>query len=87
MTARREFTITKVERDPEGFYRARVTGSDGVTIAVDNRFGSWQADVRRAPGHRTFVRKFVLPHVAAELQARIPKPEPKAKPRKARVTA
>lgn len=80
MTARREFTITKFERDPEGgnFYRARVT-CDGDTIAVDNRYGSWQADVRVRPGARTFKRKFVLPHVAAELQKRVPAPAPKPK--------
>lgn len=54
---RRPFTITLVHKDPEGFWRARVT--NGVTLDVDRRYGSWQCDVR-----------VVLPPVAAALQAR-----------------
>ncbi len=71
MTAeRRPFTITCVRRDPdEGFWRARVT--NGVTIDVDRRYGSWQADVRDAPGARSFTRRDVLPDVARALQARV----------------
>lgn len=70
MSARREFTITCVRRDPDhGFWRARVT--NGVTLDVDRRHGSWQSDVRDAPGSRSFHRRDVLPEVAAALQARV----------------
>ena len=69
-TDRRPFTIICLRRDAEhGFWRARVT--NGVTIEVDRRYGSWQADVRSAPGARSFTRRDVLPDVAAALQARV----------------
>ncbi len=67
---RRPFTITCLHRDEEhGFWRARVT--NGVTIDVDRRAGSWQADVRSAPGARSFTRRDVLPDVAKALQERV----------------
>lgn len=70
MTDRRPFTITMVRRDPEhGFWRARVT--NGVTVDVDRRDGSWKAEVRTESGSRTFVRREVMPHVAAALQDRV----------------
>lgn len=69
-STRRPFTITNVHRDPEhGFWRARVT--NGVTLDVDRRYGSWQADVRVKRGARTFTRQDVMPHVAAALQQRV----------------
>lgn len=52
---------------PSGTSRA-----DGHTVTVDDRFGSWQADVRIRRGARTFRRAFVLPHVAAVLQSKVP---------------
>jgi hypothetical protein len=70
MSERRAFTITLVRRDPEdGFWRARVT--NGVTIDVDRRFGSWQCEVRERPRSHTFVRRDVLPDVARALQERV----------------
>jgi hypothetical protein len=70
MSDRRPFTITMVRRDPEhGFWRARVT--NGTTVDVDRRDGSWKAEVRTAPGARTFVRREVMPRVAAALQERV----------------
>lgn len=45
--------------------------TNGVTIEVDRRFGSWQAVVRTAPGSHSFVRRDVLPEVAKALQARV----------------
>lgn len=71
MSAQRELTITKLERAPEGFWRARVTGADGVAVPVDRRYGAWFAEVRKAPRSRTMVRRDVLPHVAAALQAKV----------------
>jgi hypothetical protein len=68
---RRPFTITKVEKHPAGYYTARVS-ADGLTVAVDNRYGSWQADVRAGPRLRSFRRVEVLPHVAAVLQKKVP---------------
>lgn len=70
---RREFTITKVERDPEhGFWTARVTvaGDDGpsgkpIARKVDRKYGSWQCTLPW--GQRTEV----LPHIAAALQAKV----------------
>lgn len=62
--------VTKLEHDPAGFWRARVSVG-GTTIDCDNRFGSWQADVRPHKGARRMVRRFVLPPVAAELQLRV----------------
>ncbi len=70
MSERRAFTITCLQRDPDGgFWRARVT--NGVTIEVDRRFGSWQANVRSAPGARSFERRDVLPDVARALQEKV----------------
>lgn len=66
-----QLRVTQLHRHPEhGYWQARVT-IDGVTIDVDRRYGSWQATVRRAPGQRTFVRREVLPFVAAALQDRV----------------
>lgn len=65
MIGRREFTITKVQRSPEGYWQANVTpaGAD-KPIRVDRRFGSWQVPVNE-------VRRDVLPHVAAALQEKV----------------
>lgn len=71
MGQRRPFTITKVQRHPEGGHWTARVSCDGVTVDVDRRYGSWQANVRRSPGARSFARRFVLPHVAAELQRKI----------------
>ena len=52
---RRPFTITLLRRDPElGYWRARVTGADGVAIEVERRDGSWHGERRIRPGARTF---------------------------------
>ena len=67
----RDLTITKLERAPEGYWRARVTGPDGVTVDVDRRDGAWFAEVRAAPRSQTMVRRDVLPHIAAALQAKV----------------
>lgn len=67
---RRPFTITKLERAGD-FFRARVTDAEGRTFPVDNKFGSWQADVRPYPYAKRTVRRPVLPHVALELQAQV----------------
>lgn len=64
-----DLRITKWERTPDGYYRARVS-SGGATIDVHDRFGSWLADVRIAPGRRTFTLREVLPPVAAVLAAK-----------------
>jgi hypothetical protein len=69
MTAQ-NLTITKLARSPEGFWRARVS-SNGTTIDVDMRYGSWQATVRPFPRSRSLVRRDVLPFVAAALQAKV----------------
>jgi len=70
MSDRRPFTITNLHRHPvHGFWMARVT--NGHTIEVDRRYGSWQAAVRDRPGARSKHREFVLPDVAAALQARV----------------
>jgi hypothetical protein len=62
-----DITITKLERDAaEGFWRARVNG-----VPVDRRYGCWQSEVRAAPHSRDFVRRDVLPPVAAKLQAKV----------------
>lgn len=63
---RRDFTITKVERSPDGYWRANVTMA-GQTITVDRQFGSWQVPPMNG-GH---ARRDVLPDIAAALQARV----------------
>lgn len=63
------FIITKLERQ-DGYWTARVSAG-GVTVAVDRRYGSWQALVRDAPGLHSFHRAEVLPAVAAALQERV----------------
>jgi hypothetical protein len=69
---RRPFTITKLERHEDGYWAARVT-LGGLTLEVDRKWGSWQARVpeRLRDGTRVVRRRGVLPHVAAELQARV----------------
>lgn len=66
MSFRREFTITKLERSPEGHWRANVTMT-GKTITVDRQFGSWQVP----PSNGSTGRRDVLPDIAAALQARV----------------
>ena len=68
---RRPFTITKMRQEPEGFWSANVV-QGSTSIRVDNRAGSWLADVRSAPRSRSFDRRQVLPHVAAALQSKLP---------------
>ena len=68
-TNRRPFTITKLQRGSTG-WEARVS-CDGTTVEVDRRDGSWLATVRTRPKARTFDRREVLPHVAAELQRKV----------------
>lgn len=63
--------VTQLRRDPTGGYWTARVSLDGTTIDVDRCDGSWMASVRRAPGHRTFVRREVLPFVAAVLQDRV----------------
>lgn len=67
---RRAVTITCVHRDPDGYWRARVSAG-GVTLNVHRRYGSWLAEVRPRPGVRHVELREVLPHVAAALQARV----------------
>lgn len=61
---RRPFTITKVERAPEGYWTAHVTAQGGKPIAVDTRYGAWQARVGEQ-------RREVMPAVARALQERV----------------
>jgi len=66
-----QLRVTKLQRHTDdGYWTARVN-LNGVTVEVDRQHGSWQATVRRAPGHRTFLRRDVLPYVAAALQDRV----------------
>jgi hypothetical protein len=64
-------TITKFERDPRGFFTARVT-ADGETITVDNRIGPWTAPVDPYADHGSnkVTRREVIPEVAVRLRAR-----------------
>ena len=68
---RRPYTITKMHQEPEGYWSANVV-QGSTSIRVDNRCGSWLADVRSAPRARSFERREVLPHVAKALQAKLP---------------
>lgn len=72
--SRRPFTITGLEFHEDGYWTGRVT-CDGVTVVVDNRHGSWMASVRIQPRARSFVQREVLPHIAAELQAKVRRAE------------
>lgn len=67
---RRPFTITRMQRHADGHWTATVTGTGGRAVLVDNRSGSWVADLGEVLGRRE-----VLPHVAAALQARRHKAE------------
>lgn len=62
---RRGFTITKFGRHEDGYFHARVTGSDGTPVYVHRRYGSWLA-----PGslQGRAVMKEVVYDVAVELQ-------------------
>lgn len=75
---RRPFTITKVEHHMPGYWTARVTDGAGNTVSVDNRAGSWFASVRERPRSQAWVRRNVLPYVAAELQRRVKSQRPSA---------
>lgn len=59
--------------DESGFWTATLD-VDGIAYAVDRRFGSWQMAVAETPTQRAH-RKFVLPEVAAALQARVRREE------------
>lgn len=49
--SRRTLTITKLRRDPvHGYWTARITGADGVTVDVDRSAGSWLYPVQGEPG-------------------------------------
>lgn len=65
-------TITKFERDPRGFYTARVT-AEGETIRVDNRIGPWTTpvDPHADHGSNKITRKELIPELAARLRARV----------------
>lgn len=65
-------TITKVERDPRGFWTARVT-ADGETITVDNRIGPWTTpvDPHADHGSNKISRKELIPELASRLRARV----------------
>ena len=67
---RRPFTITKLERHPDGYWTARVTSGD-ETVPVSNRYGAWHGYRRLAPRSRTWLMADVLPHVALELQRKV----------------
>lgn len=71
MTDERRIIVTKLERAPEGFWRARVTVNGGETVDVDRRWGSWQAERRAQARSRTFTRHDLLPDVARALQDRV----------------
>lgn len=79
MSHQRELTITKLHFCEHGYWKARVTGADGVTVEVDRRYGVWHAEVRVSPRSRRMVRRDVLPHVAAALQAKVKPLEKKLK--------
>lgn len=64
--------ITGLERTAGGHWRARVTFK-GRTYDVDRIFGSWQMIDHNEHGRS--IRREVLPHVAALLQARVRKQE------------
>lgn len=66
-----DFRITKLERAPEGFWRAHVS-NNGTTIDVDNRHGSWRALIR-VPHTQRFTVENVNPAVAAALQRKLPR--------------
>jgi hypothetical protein len=61
--------VTKLAQNPDGYWTANVS-LNGQTVSVDDRDGSWLANVRPFPGARSFVRREVLPEIAALLQAR-----------------
>lgn len=65
-----ELTITKLRRCDGGWWTARAT-IDGVTVEVDCRYGSWQAEVRAAPRVQQHVRKDLDPSVARRLQEKV----------------
>jgi hypothetical protein len=68
-TAEARIIVTKMERQPEGYYTAHVH-LNGAHATVDNRFGSWMALVPRSSLRRD------LPYaVAAALQAKLPREE------------
>lgn len=71
MSERRPFTITRVQRSEDGIWRAYVTCNGSSPVEVDRSSGSWQASIRTGKFSREFVRRDVLPHVAAELQAKV----------------
>lgn len=66
--------VTKLERAPGGFWRARVTVG-GVTVAVDRSCGSWLAPEGRCPAREAPRAREVLPAVAWALQARVRRQE------------
>lgn len=65
-------TITKFEREPRGFYTARIS-AQGETITVDNRIGPWTApvDPHADHGSNKVTRREVQPEIAARLRARV----------------
>ncbi len=63
--------ITKLHRDEEGDWCARVSDGNGTTLDVDRKYGSWHALVPRVKGSTLRVRVEVMPHVAAALQDKV----------------
>lgn len=66
MSTPRTLTVTKLERNPDGYWQARVS-TNGETIPVHRKFGAWYADVRDKPGHL----QGVLPWVATVLAEKV----------------
>lgn len=63
---RRDYTITKLERSPEGYWQANLT-MDGITVQVDRRPGCWRITPRAGELGETHLRF----EFASALQARV----------------
>lgn len=70
MSERRPFTITKVEEHPDGYWIANIT-INGVTYGANRRWGSWEILVRQRPRSHEWVRKHLMPEIAAAVQAKV----------------
>ena len=58
--------VTKLRRDPDDRHWTARVSVDGVTVAIDRRYGSW-----RVPGADGDAWRECRPAVAAELQERV----------------
>jgi hypothetical protein len=69
--AHRKLRVTKLQRDPEGFWTARLS-LGGVTRYCDLRYGSWQTLIGAG---RNATRHVVLPEYATVLQQHVRRAE------------